>query len=102
MNRRETQGDGGKTAVSGPSSGPQKEVRPRFGSLFHELGGGWGIFPPQPLSLDAAERVEPINIDHHEQQCLGAMGLIYPFAFPRRPYQMWCISYTKPPQHPFH
>jgi len=57
MNRGETQGDGGKTAVSGPSSGPQKEVRPRLGLLFHEPGCGWGIFPPQPPSLGAAERI---------------------------------------------
>ncbi len=29
------------------------------------------------------------------------MGLLYPFAFLRRPYQMWCMSHSTPPQHPF-
>ena len=48
--------------------------------------------------------VSLILIKHREldeQQCLGAMGLIYPFDFPRRLYQMWCMSHHTPPQHPF-
>jgi hypothetical protein len=40
-------------------------------------------------------------MEHLELQCLGAMGLLYPFAFPRRLHQMWCMSRSAPPQHPF-
>ena len=53
-------------------------------------------------SLRAAERVGLISIEHREQQRLGAMGLLYPFAFPRRLHQMWCMSHSTPPHHPFH
>jgi hypothetical protein len=35
-------------------------------------------------SLGAAERVGPIIIEHCDQRCLGAMGLIYPGFFPRK------------------
>jgi hypothetical protein len=39
--------------------------------------------------------------DYHRATVFGAMGSIYPGAFPRGPYQVWCIFYTKPPRHPF-
>jgi hypothetical protein len=28
------------------------------------------------------------------------MGPLYPFTFPRRPYQMWYVSRSTPQQHP--
>src|SRR5215212_9562744 len=42
------------------------------------------VLSPATPSLGAAEWVGPIIIEHREQRCLGAMGLIYPSVFPRK------------------
>jgi hypothetical protein len=39
--------------------------------------------------------------DYHRATVFGGDGINLPGALPRRPYQMWCIFYTKPPRHPF-
>jgi hypothetical protein len=31
----------------------------------------------------------------------GSDWINLPFAFPSRPYQMWCMTPSTPPQHPF-
>jgi hypothetical protein len=48
-------------------------------------------------SVGAAERVGPIIIEHREQQCLGAMGLIYPGAF--RGGRTKCGAFPTPSPH---